>query len=66
MDHTKDVERRVEAIPISFLDSCSFYEPKEGSFLVVRLCAYCKFGDFEEKSKNGFCKYRLDTNRRKK
>lgn len=64
IDHTKDLEKRVEAIHIDLLDSCSFYEPKEGSLLAVNLCAYCKFGDFEEKNKNGFCKYRLETKRR--
>jgi len=66
VDHTKHLEKRIEAIHINFLDGCSFYAPKEGSLLVVHLCAYCKFGEFEEKNKNGFCKYRLECSKEKR
>lgn len=64
IDHTKEIEQRVDVIQINELDSCLFYTPKEGSLLVVSLCAYCKFGDFADKNKNGYCKYHLDNNRR--
>ena len=60
IDHTEEVEKRIETIPISVIDSCSFYAPKERSFIVVNLCAYCKYGEFDGNNKNGVCKYRLD------
>lgn len=59
IDHTEEVEKGIETIPISVIDNCSFYAPKEGSFIVVNLCAYCKFSKFDEKNKNCVCKFRL-------
>lgn len=59
-DHTKEVEKRVEAIRVTALDGCSFYSPKDGSYTAVKLCAYCKYSKFAENDKNGFCKYRLE------
>lgn len=58
-DHTNEVEKRVEAIRVTALDSCSFYSPKDGSFTSVKLCVYCKYSKFAENDKNGFCKYPL-------
>lgn len=59
VDHTKAVEKSVEAIPITILDGCSFYEPKEHSLLAVKLCAFCKFGAFADQHRNGYCQYRV-------
>ncbi|MDP2425546.1 MAG: hypothetical protein U1C51_05150 [Candidatus Izemoplasmatales bacterium] len=64
VDHTNEVEKRVEAIPVSILDGCSFYAQRDGSLLAVHLCVYCKFSEFVGNNKNGFCTYRLDNNRR--
>ena len=58
VDHTKAVEKRIEAIPITILDGCSFYEPKDHSLLAVKLCAFCKFGVFSDQQRSGFCQYR--------
>lgn len=60
IDHTKAVEKRIEAIIIKALDSCAFYEPKAGSLVAVKLCAYCKFGEFKDNHQSGLCKYRLE------
>lgn len=60
IDHTKAVEKRMEIIRISLTDSCSFFEPKEGSLLIVNLCAYCKHSKFEEKALNGLCRNHLE------
>lgn len=62
-DHTKAVEKRLETIEVNLLDGCSFYAPKEGSLIVVNFCAYCRFSEFNEKSKNGYCNYYLENNR---
>ncbi|NCA91685.1 hypothetical protein EOM82_00305 [bacterium] len=59
-DRTGEVEKRVEAIRISAIDSCSFYAPKEDTFIAVKLCAYCKYGKFAENENNGLCKYRWE------
>lgn len=56
-DHTNEVEKRVEAIRVTALDCCSFYSPKDGSLIAVKLCSHCKYGKFTENDKNGFCKY---------
>lgn len=64
IDRTKDVEKSTGAIPISSLDTCSFYKPEEGSLVIVKLCTYCKYGQFDEKNRNGFCVYHGDTNGR--
>ena len=59
-DRTSEVEKRVEAIRIFARDSCSFYAPKEDSYVSVKLCAYCKYGKFAINENNGLCKYRLE------
>lgn len=64
IDHTKEVVNRVATIPINELDSCMYFTPKEGSLLVVNLCAYCRFSIFKDKSKNGTCENHSDSNRR--
>ena len=63
-DHTKAVEKRIEAISVTLLDGCSFFTPREGSLISVNFCAYCRFSKFDEKGKNGFCNYYLENNRR--
>lgn len=63
-DHTKEFVNREENIPINELDSCMYFTPKEGSLLVVNLCAYCRFSVFKDKSKNGTCQNHLDNNGR--
>lgn len=59
-DRTSEVEKRVEAIRIFARDSCSFYAPKEDSYVAVKLCAYCKYGKFAINENNGLCKYRWE------
>jgi len=62
-DHTLKVEKRVEAIQINELDSCSFFTPQNDSLVAVSLCSYCKYGEFNEKEINGFCLYRIEAKR---
>lgn len=60
-DRTNEVEKRIEAIRIFARDSCSFYAPKEDSFVAVKLCAYCKYGKFAINEISGLCKYRWES-----
>lgn len=60
VDHTDALEKRIQAVAIHFLDSCSFYKPKDGSLLAVKMCAYCKFSDFSKDKKHGFCHFRIE------
>lgn len=59
-DHTKAVEKRIEAIIIQTLDSCAFFQPKSGSLISVQMCAFCQFGEFKKNSHSGLCQYRLE------
>lgn len=61
-DRTSEVEKRIEAIRIFAYDRCSFYSPKENSSVAVKLCTFCKYGNFSKNESNGFCKYRLENN----
>lgn len=59
-DHTSEVEKRIEAIRIFSRDNCSFFAPKDDSYVAVKLCAYCKYGRFAINENNGLCKYRWE------
>lgn len=63
-DHTTTVEKRLEAIQVSALDTCAFYTPKKDRLLAINLCAYCKHGDFVDQNNQGFCLYGLENKRR--
>lgn len=60
IDRTSEVEKRIEAIRIFVRDRCSFYAPKENTFIAVKQCEYCKYGKFAVNEDNGFCKYRWE------
>ncbi len=60
IDRTSEVEKRIEAIRIFARDGCSFYAPKEDSYVAVKLCAYCKHGKFGINENSGLCKYRWE------
>lgn len=59
-DRTSEIEKRIEAIRIFSRDSCSFYAPKEDSYVAVKFCEYCKYGKFAINDNKGLCKYRLE------
>lgn len=55
--NTKSVSRKDEATPITILDVCDHYKPKPGSLLVVKMCAFCQYGQFEVQNRYGLCQY---------
>jgi len=60
-DHTREVERRVAAIPVRTLDSCAFFTPRESALLPLRECRYCAHGSFNGDAgprQAGFCKFK--------
>lgn len=57
VDNTKSVSKKDEATPITILDGCDHYKPKPGSLLVVKMCAFCQFGQFEAQNRYGLCQY---------
>lgn len=65
VDHTNSVEKNIETIIVKVLDSCAFYAPKDGSLVAVKLCAFCKFSDFEKNQHTGTCHYHFDSKGRK-
>lgn len=63
-NHTKELDDQIIEVQITPLDSCKYYEPKEGSLLLVDLCAFCRFGQFDDPHKNGRCQYKSNKSRR--
>jgi len=57
-DRTQEVEERLKAIKIDRSDGCSFFSPKDESIFLVKMCAFCQYGKFEEGKTLGLCKYR--------
>lgn len=57
VDYTKAVSEEEETIQVTILDGCNFYKPKTGSLLVVKLCAFCQYGQFKAQERNGLCHY---------
>lgn len=61
VDHTKEVETKSGAIHIAVLDNCSFYQPRPGSLVAVKMCAYCKYSVFLVNQRQGVCKYHQES-----
>ena len=61
-DHTREVEKRVAAIPVRALDSCAFFTPRESALLPRRECWYCVHGQFgkstDDPRQAGYCKFK--------
>lgn len=57
VDYTQAVEQKDEDFQITILDGCDFFKPKTGSLLVVKLCAFCQYGQFKAQDRNGLCQY---------
>lgn len=59
-DRTNEVEKRLEEIHVSSLDTCAFYKSREGSCSNVRYCAFCRYGKFKDDKQEGLCKFRKE------
>ena len=61
-DHTREVEKRVAAIPVRTTDRCAFFAPRETALPPRRECWYCIHGGFSgsaaDPRQSGFCKFR--------
>ena len=62
-DRTAEVEERLKSIRVDAQDGCSFWTPREDSFVCVRQCWYCLYGQFTGGSigggQKGLCKFKL-------
>ena len=62
-DRTAEVEERLKSIRVDSQDGCSFWAPREDSFICVRQCWYCLYGQFNRErqgaEKNGLCKFKV-------
>lgn len=61
-DHTREVERRVIAIPVKARDSCGFFEVRDGALAPRQECFFCKYSKFDPTQDTanpvGFCKFK--------
>lgn len=57
-DRTGELEQRLKAIVIEPLDSCVFFEKREGCMMVLKECRFCRFSKFDEKCEAGVCKFK--------